>query len=317
MARIFIAYVEEDTEFASQLSDELSQRQHRVIAATQRMIDELTWDDLFEWWKGSDVIVFIASNISVKADFFEGTFRAAVTYSTTAGTELFYLRIDGGAQPPGMLEYYYFRSLEATDRDPKRAAKKLHYDISEFLAARGLRNQAAAAVAERIEASAPEFIDEAIKSLRDRESRDGRHGRAWYVIGFLALVAGIPFVLFAIAYSGTATERSWADIAILSLKTIVVVGLLGACAKYAFTLGKSYISESLKSADRIHAISFGKFYLQAFGSESKWPELKEVFQHWNIDRSSSFSSLDPAQFDPKLVETLLEIARIVTKAPKK
>ncbi len=58
--------------------------------------------------------------------------------------------------------------------------------------------------------------------------------------------------------------------------------------------------------------------LPAFGAKTKWEELKEVFQHWNIDRSSSFSSLDSSSFDPKVVESLIELARILSpKNPSK
>ena len=75
------------------------------------------------------------------------------------------------------------------------------------------------------------------------------------------------------------------------------------------------MSESLKSADRMHAISFGKFYLKVYGSDDTWPELKEVFQHWNIDRSSSFSSQTTAEFDPKIIESMLEFIRVFEQSP--
>jgi len=110
-------------------------------------------------------------------------------------------------------------------------------------------------------------------------------------------------------------EKGWLEFSILALKSIVVIGLLGACSKYAFTLGKSFMSESLKSADRMHAISFGKFYLKVYGSDATWPELKEVFQHWNIDRSSSFSSQTTAEFDPKIIESMLELFRAFGQSP--
>jgi hypothetical protein len=89
---------------------------------------------------------------------------------------------------------------------------------------------------------------------------------------------------------------------------VIVIGFLGACSKYAFSLGKAYTSESLKAADRIHAISFGQFYLRAFGEHVNWTELKEVFQHWNIDRSSTFSNLDAAQIDPQILSLIGQVA---------
>jgi len=59
------------------------------------------------------------------------------------------------------------------------------------------------------------------------------------------------------------------------------------------------MTESLKNADRIHAISFGKFFLQAFGDNVDAKEVKEVFQHWNISNSTSFSGLDADKFDER------------------
>ena len=69
----------------------------------------------------------------------------------------------------------------------------------------------------------------------------------------------------------------------------------------------------------MHAISFGKFYLRVFGSNASWPEVKEAFQHWNIDRSSTFSNLATSEFDPKMFESLIELAKVVSseKAKKK
>jgi hypothetical protein len=87
--------------------------------------------------------------------------------------------------------------------------------------------------------------------------------------------------------------------------------MLVALAKYAFTLGKSYMVEALRNADRRHAISFGEFYLKAFASQATWVEVKDAFQHWNIDRGSHFLSQDVREFDPQLVDTLAGLFRAI------
>jgi hypothetical protein len=51
--------------------------------------------------------------------------------------------------------------------------------------------------------------------------------------------------------------------------------------------------------------------LRAFGDKGKWEELKDVFQHWNLDRSTSFSTLDASSLDPKLIESILELAKLL------
>ena len=92
----------------------------------------------------------------------------------------------------------------------------------------------------------------------------------------------------------------------------ISVGIILAIAKLAFTLGKSYMVESLRSADRSHAISFGEFYLKSYGNDSEWSELKEAFQHWNIDSGSVFSDQKTADFDPKMIETAMALAKLMT-----
>lgn len=106
-------------------------------------------------------------------------------------------------------------------------------------------------------------------------------------------------------------------IILLSIKGLIGVGLLVASSKYAFSLGKSYMNESLKNSDRLHAISFGKFYLQAYGDVVTPEDVKEVFQHWNIAKDSSFRELGSDNFDPRIFESAIEIARVLTKNDRK
>jgi hypothetical protein len=125
----------------------------------------------------------------------------------------------------------------------------------------------------------------------------------------LALVVGIGFALVSLRYR--TSDLNSLSLATILITNVTVIGFLGACSRYAFSLGKSYISECLKAADRIHAIRFGQFYLQAFGTKANWSELKEVFQYWNIDRSSTFSTLDASQIDPQILSLIGSIATVI------
>jgi len=68
------------------------------------------------------------------------------------------------------------------------------------------------------------------------------------------------------------------------------------------------MNESLRNADRIHANSFGRFYLKAYGDVASREEIRDVFQHWNIDTASAFLQLDPDKFDPKVLDVLKYLA---------
>ncbi len=71
------------------------------------------------------------------------------------------------------------------------------------------------------------------------------------------------------------------------------------------------MNESLKNSDRMHAISFGKFYLQVFGADIKQSDLKEVFKDWNTNQDSAFVRLNSNEFDPKLLQSFLKFSEIV------
>jgi hypothetical protein len=62
--------------------------------------------------------------------------------------------------------------------------------------------------------------------------------------------------------------------------------------------------ESIRNGDRIHAISFGKFYLNAYGDIATREEIKEVFGNWNIDNGSSFITQDAKDIDPNVLGAL-------------
>lgn len=68
------------------------------------------------------------------------------------------------------------------------------------------------------------------------------------------------------------------------------------------------MNESLKIADRQHAISFGKFYLQVV-NEIEPNDLKEIFRDWNISNRSSFYDQNPNDFDPKVLENFISLIK--------
>lgn len=169
---------------------------------------------------------------------------------------------------------------------------------------------------EKIEGKASVYVEEAISELRGRETELLKRANSWYRMGYGALFVGaiIAGIFAFIGYNKfTVGQTAWDLVTFTAIKSIVLVGLLLAMAKYSFNLAKSFMEESLKNADRIHAISFGKFYLQAFGESTGTADIKEIFQHWNITNKNSFSGQSPDVIEPKILETALELARVITK----
>ena len=86
---------------------------------------------------------------------------------------------------------------------------------------------------------------------------------------------------------------------------LLIIVMLVSLSKLLFTLAKSFMVESIRCSDRIHAISFGKFFLDAYGTEASREEVIKAFSSWNIDNGSTlFRNQSSDDFDPKLVEIL-------------
>ena len=157
---------------------------------------------------------------------------------------------------------------------------------------------------------AADFISASLSNLDKRENRERNSSIFWYITSGLALLSGVAFSFWRLSRSDF-TESSLFSTLEVGITSTVAVGLTLAYSKFAFTLGKAHMVEALRNADRRHAISFGDFYLNAKGSDVEWDELKEAFQHWNIDNGSAFISQSGDDFDPRLIERALEMAKII------
>jgi len=213
--------------------------------------------------------------------------------------------------PPTLLD---IQAIFSPEGDVHSIAEKVVAAVNIFVGVKAAKQVERKEIQERIERTATDYIEDALESLGTREQRYRRVAFGWYSAGFIALVAGIAtsVVLSRDAMGRLSVPKDqWALFAYLALKSVIIIGLLVASSKYSFSLGRSYMAESFKNADRVHAISFGKFYLRAYGEKATWPEIKEAFQHWNIARDSAFSALDSKEFDPNFVGAAIEIAKVI------
>ncbi len=234
--------------------------------------------------------------------------RIAIAYARESGRLLVALIFEPHQEVPQELAAYALVRGPGMPLDA--LVSELDQRIANFVGRSAARQQRAAETAAKIEKNSSEYIDEVIASQRAEASKNRFRANVWYALGFLSLIGGVAIVLLEMV-SAIPTPWHYGMPGVLfgSIRTLVAIGLLSACGKYAFTLGKSYANESLKNVDRIHAISFGRFYLRAFGDRATWSEVQDVFQHWNIDRSSTFSTLKASDFDPRLVEMVTDVLK--------
>ncbi|MGN4989908.1 hypothetical protein [Aeromonas sp. 97A] len=96
-----------------------------------------------------------------------------------------------------------------------------------------------------------------------------------------------------------------------------MVTLFGAWAKHAYNLGNAYMHESLKRSDRMHAINFGKFYLEVYGNNVSQSDMKAIFENWNLNSDSAFTKVETSNFEPKIVEQVTQMITAVSNATNK
>lgn len=158
-----------------------------------------------------------------------------------------------------------------------------------------------------IDNTASKFISETLDKLNEKEKRFSNIGTIWNVIGFISIILGIALVILT-QIKNYNSNIEIAGILIVSIRNLILIALLIAASKYAFNLSKLYMNESLKISNRIHAISFGEFYLKV-NQNIEPAELKEIFSNWNIDKNSAFLDNKLDDYDPNLIDKISKLLK--------
>ncbi|PWB37397.1 hypothetical protein DCO47_04105 [Pseudomonas sp. NDM] len=150
------------------------------------------------------------------------------------------------------------------------------------------------------------FVKSALSLLGKKEDRFHVISVVWAIAGALSLLSGVIIaVVTMISSSDSYHQAPGASLAYYFFhlfRGLVVVGLCGVLSRYAFVFSNSYMHESLKIGERSHAIRFGELYLDTYGANAQWEQVKEAFAHWNISGQSAFAKAEQGSVDPALTE---------------
>lgn len=307
MANVFVAFAQDDDEITSELFDKLREVGHNIIFDYTIFGEPLgSWRErLGPALREADVFIPVFSKHSESSSIFQTEVQVAQAFAESSGRMSILPVIIDDVPLPGTL--VGVRHIDAKDRDFNRTTQELDRAIARFMGRLAAVEQQVAETAERVEQNIATYLDEAVTSQKKAEKSNWIFGTIWYAVGFLSLLVGVVSALWALKTTSYSAEIG---IVINSVaKSVILVGFLGASARYCFVLGKSYVNESLKNSDRLHAMQFGRFYLRVFGNKTNWQELKEVFANWNISNNSSFHDLKTSDVDPKIIEAAIEFAK--------
>lgn len=157
---------------------------------------------------------------------------------------------------------------------------------------------------EKVKTGLSKYIEGVFANLKESEKRNKKFAFWLYLVSIISLIATI---VIAVVF---ATNRDWQTATIENIIThgvacLFIVVILISLSKLLFTLAKSFMVEAIRCSDRIHAISFGKFFLDAYGTEASREEVLKAFSSWNIDNGgSSFRNQSGEDYDPKIAEII-------------
>jgi hypothetical protein len=168
----------------------------------------------------------------------------------------------------------------------------------------------------RLESKSRDYVKDALDSLKKNEDQFQLFSRFWGILGAVSLIGGVGFFVWVSigTFETLPATISWQLVALSAFKGLVGLALFAALSKYSYLFSMSYMSESLKNSDRRHAINFGKFYLETYGSAAEWTQVKEAFEHWNIEGPNSFAPAADGQIDLTALEKAATAVEKIKKA---
>ncbi|WP_297338400.1 toll/interleukin-1 receptor domain-containing protein [Algoriphagus sp.] len=324
MAKIYLSYQHQDIELIKRIGEDLKSRGHSIIMDETIMKVGVDWrKELLNELKSSEGLLVLITKNSLNSKYVIseiGTTRAFI--DENENKKFLIPVVYGDIEIPDFIKDLY--CIRLSDDNYEESINRIDSSISSFIGKKEAFEEKASEEREIIERKAADYIKIATDALKKRENQNKAVAYLCYGIGFMTLVSGILFAVNGLKSISEVTETIevtpnivWITIITLLLKSVIIIGLLLACSKYTFTLGKSFMHEALRNADRLHAISFGEFFIKAYGDRiSSYNEINEIFQNWNIDKSSSFYELNSDSYDPKFSENLIDVIKSLTEKIK-
>ncbi len=159
-------------------------------------------------------------------------------------------------------------------------------------------------LAKSIETDGYDFLEKTIEDLDKREKKNKILSWICYISSFVFLVIMlIMATVFMVHFDEK--EESIVSIIVIGVEIVILSAIIISIARFLFLLGKSLMVESIRNADRAHAIGLGRLYMQLYKKDFQWEELKDVLKNWNIDSGSAFINMDAKDIEAVKLDHVL------------
>lgn len=296
--RVYISYSFKDKEIAKEFHDELIKNNIEVWWDENIKIGQSFNNKIDEELLKADAIIIIVSENSMKSDWIRYEMMTAIGYQRAGrGTTIFPFVVDNFNNiPEPMKAIQCYLVKDDIHKEIRNAVMQLNGILAERYAERQKNEQKK----ENIQISFANYIDDVFDKLNGNEIRNRRLSYMCYGISIIFIIVSVIFSIYK--SKEISMYHSLEQTVYLAILNIMTLALIIGLSRLMFVLGKSFMVESIRNGDRIHAISFGKFFLNAYGDVATRDEIREVFGNWNIDNGSSFITQDPKDFDPQILE---------------
>ena len=305
--KIYISYSHLDRMLAAQFHDHLTNNKFDVhwdqdlpmggslASLTDAMLD-------------CDALLVIISKNSQNSDFVQSEMMQALGYSRVREKPRVLPYITHGTKIPfSLMSIQCFMGTEDVQSDLDKTVEILNMLKGTVIA----ESQESQERVENIHISLDSYIKDVFEKLEKNEKRNRCFSYCFYALSFIFLILSCIYALLKVSsidINLTIPQSIQSGIANLLILTVII-----ALARLAFILGKSFMVESIRNGDRIHAISFGKFFIQAYGDKASRYEIREVFGEWNIDKGSSFYHQEVKDIDPNVLGAFEIIKSAIAK----
>lgn len=313
MIKIYLSYTHEDFILANEIKTNLIKQEYMILENAQdikagQSIKTTIKNSIYK----ADLVIVLITKNSENNHWIRAEINTALGYfkSENRNKLIFPICFEGAKIPPELASTI---TLHAEKDSLNSTITNIILAIERFKGELKFEREKSKIVVEKVKKNLSSYVSESKKNLKDKEIKFKWISYVCYSISLIAILASISIAL----YNSLRIQNT--DIVLsqqiqININTIIITSLIIALSRFTFIMGKSFMVESLRNGDRIHAISFGEFYLNIYEDNIKWEELKEAFQHWNIDMGSSFINQKSGEYDPELIQ---KVGNLIKAAGKK
>lgn len=301
--QIYISYSHRDKKFAKELFDYLITLDFNIVWDENTiMIGDSFSRKLMDALSKSDIYLLIISKNFEASDFIKSELLIAIGYyNSREFPRIFPYIVYGNRIPLDISSFLCFMGTNNIEEDLRRIGNELEKLRGSILAEKDTNVE----ISENLNTSLESYLKDIFATLEKNERCNKYLAYISYSLSMVFLVSIVVYSIIKLKYTYITSDIHYNVFD--ALNNLIIVTVLAALSRMTFILGKSFMVESIRNGDRIHAISFGKFFIQAYGKQASRQEIREVLGECNIDKCSSFYTQDAKEIDPNflgLIETL-------------